>query len=73
MRQEFDVVANKATRAQQEYEAQLIKVERLARESSQKSAALKVLIFTKKKLMYFYLLKKRTIFVQKKLFYITQI
>jgi hypothetical protein len=45
MRQEFDVVSSKAVRAQQEYEAQLIKVERLARESSQKSATLKVLIF----------------------------
>lgn len=42
MRQEYDVVANKAAKAQQEYEAQLIKVERLARESSQKSATLRV-------------------------------
>jgi len=43
MNHELEIMAAKALRAQQEYEAQLIKVERLSRETSQKSAALKVM------------------------------
>ncbi|XP_059490975.1 tropomyosin alpha-4 chain-like [Neocloeon triangulifer] len=41
LQKELEVMAARAVKAQQDYEAQLIKVERLSREASQKAAALR--------------------------------
>jgi hypothetical protein len=43
MNLELEIMRAKALQAQQDYEVQLIKVERLTRETSQKAAALKVI------------------------------